>query len=203
MALPTLWYGMKYPDSNLVSLLFKFARPTNTDDTAIDVGCGPGRHCRLLEDMGYQVIGIDSEPRMCATASKNGIVDVRCISFDEFDAPPNIGLAVCWGLTMCSSRPSKHVAESIAAWQASLVILDWRSKKNSSYLFRDNTQLLDGGMHINNSKHILFNQDYYYVDETECQLPGYDRLYLRKVTVQKNDEVDEWYQSVHQLKDLH
>ena len=51
-----------YPDENLVRLLKKNRLLGSPGDlTAVDLGCGSGRHLRLLSDLGItRVIGLDA-----------------------------------------------------------------------------------------------------------------------------------------------
>jgi len=39
----------------------------------LDVGCGPGRHCIWLQELGYKVVGIDKSFLACKIASDRGV----------------------------------------------------------------------------------------------------------------------------------
>ncbi len=50
---------LKYPDENLIRILEKNMNPLWK--TALDYGCGQGRHIKLLKEMGFgEIYGIDS-----------------------------------------------------------------------------------------------------------------------------------------------
>ena len=46
--------------------------PQKTGMRALDYGCGAGEFCHTLRDMGFDVTGIDSAPRMIEVAQKHG-----------------------------------------------------------------------------------------------------------------------------------
>ncbi|MFO1463664.1 MAG: class I SAM-dependent methyltransferase [bacterium] len=52
--------------------------------TILDVGCGTGRHARLLADMGYRVVGLDPSLAMIRKAeAAGGRVTYRCGRIEE------------------------------------------------------------------------------------------------------------------------
>ncbi len=63
-----------------------------TRKRVLDVGCGSGKHVNILENLGYEVVGIDSSKRMVEVSkanTKSNIynMNVLDLSFDEkFDA---------------------------------------------------------------------------------------------------------------------
>jgi len=66
---------LHYPDENLVRLLAKSlsrtAAPAGT--TAVDLGCGSGRHIKLLSELGFpHVIGTDASYNALALSRKWG-----------------------------------------------------------------------------------------------------------------------------------
>jgi SAM-dependent methyltransferase len=50
---------------------------------AVDVGCGTGRVARLLSDVGWDVVGVEPDPRMAAVARRHGI-DVDLSGFETW-----------------------------------------------------------------------------------------------------------------------
>ncbi len=62
-----------YPDENLIRMISNYLRSRNdvTDMTAVDLGCGSGRHMKLLAERGIgRIIGIDmslSALQLCKT----------------------------------------------------------------------------------------------------------------------------------------
>ncbi len=56
---------LAYPDENLVRLLRTElnAKPSLADEPAVDLGCGTGRHLKLLAELGFKsIVGLDSSP---------------------------------------------------------------------------------------------------------------------------------------------
>jgi SAM-dependent methyltransferase len=193
---PTAWKGMRYPDSDLVGLVYRFALPgkqvTSPQPRALDVACGPGRHVRFLNEVGYRAFGIDSDPEMYATAMANGVeaiaADVRTYRPDE-----PLDLAVCWGLTMLL----RELPELIADWQARFIILDWRTPANSCVQWPGNERLPSGAIRLNQPGHVLHRQEYFFYELDDCRIPGYERLHWQRVTRVAGAQSNEWFQTVH------
>jgi len=193
MTNPAEWLGMKYPDSDLVGLLYRYARPApDARMTALDVGCGSGRHLAVLRDLGYQAIGIDSDPVAVANAEHNGLDAVLCDA-SEYNPRTMPDLVVAWGFTMIVP----HAQEIIAGWAAGLVVLDWRSRNNTWAHYAENEWLPDGRVRIARQGHILNGQAYRISTPHECELPGYERIRFQTVTKHDGKECNEWYQTVH------
>ncbi len=78
----------------------------------LDAGCGNGFSTRVLLDLGYDAIGVDSSPEMIALAKKNGINallgDLRKLPFpaNEFDGLISISV-----LEWVASEASKVARE--------------------------------------------------------------------------------------------
>lgn len=211
---PTAWRGLRYPDSDLVGLVYRFARPELGGDSArsaragdgaqpehggggeppvaLDVGCGPGRHTKLLADMGYRAIGLDSDEAMCACARENGVdtvhVDVR--TYRPAGAPR---LVVCWGFMMLVPEGPALVA----AWRPKLVIADWRDPENSCFHWPGNERLTSGGVRLRQAKHVLDGQVYFAHTLEQCVIPGYERLHWQCIVRETAGERNSWYQTVH------
>jgi len=92
---------LRYPDENLVRLLRKNLPPT--DDLhpvlAIDLGCGSGRHLRLLEDMTVPlIVGLDSSYN--ALALSCGGSTARMVQGENTRLPfrnNSADIAIAWG----------------------------------------------------------------------------------------------------------
>jgi SAM-dependent methyltransferase len=189
---PKKWMGMKYPDSELVGLIFKFARPMSEGLFAIDAGCGSGRHLKVLEDVGYKAMGIDADPNMCRTARENGF-DVLETDAQSFQPLGPISLAVCWGFMMLVDNGP----EIVASWQSDIVIVDWRSIENTCLSWAGNEKISDHKFRLHNPGHILHEQEYYFHDLDQCELPGYRRVHWQQVSRLVGGENNVWYQTVH------
>ena len=55
--------------TNFIHKLLNFLKPT-ANNTMLDVGCGRGRHVKILADKGFDVTGIDISPAAIAQALK-------------------------------------------------------------------------------------------------------------------------------------
>jgi SAM-dependent methyltransferase len=51
----------------------------------LDVGCGGGRVCLLLQARGLEVIGIDSSPGAIAVCARRGVLQARVLAADALD----------------------------------------------------------------------------------------------------------------------
>jgi SAM-dependent methyltransferase len=49
----------------------------------LDVGCGAGRHALYLQDLGFEVVGIDKSPLAIEVAKQRGVKQAYAISLDE------------------------------------------------------------------------------------------------------------------------
>ncbi|NLX15035.1 MAG: class I SAM-dependent methyltransferase [Phycisphaerales bacterium] len=193
MANPPQWLGMKYPDSDLVGLLYRYARPVrDTRMTALDVGCGSGRHLAVLRDLGYQAIGIDNDPVAVDNAEHNGL-DAVLGDASAYNPPIPPDLVVGWGFTMIVPCAQ----DILTGWSPGLVILDWRSRNNTWAHYVDNEWLSDGRVRIVKEGHILNGLVYRLSTPDECEIPGYERIRFQTVTKQDGVECNEWYQTVH------
>ena len=192
---PKKWYGLKYPDSDLIGLVMKYARPEK-GDIAIDIGCGTGRHIKFLNEIGYNAFGIDTDEKMIEGCKNNG-VEAYLSTLEDFKTDKKIKLAIGWGFTMVVPKNidvPKSIPNNIGA---EYVILDWRSKGNSYNYFEDNIVISKNEVIINKKEHILNGLHYTSFDLEECILEGYDIIASQKVTKEVNGEINEWYQIVY------
>jgi SAM-dependent methyltransferase len=192
MANPTKWYGMKYPDGELVGLLFRFARPESAGLTAVDVGCGAGRHVRLLDELGYAAVGLDSDPKMVEQARHNGVAaSAGDVAAFRPEPPPH--LVVAWGLMMLV----KDAPAIIGSWRPAVVIADWRSENNDCLNWPGNQPQADGSIILGQPGHTLDGQRYFFHRLEQCELPGYRRVHWQRLAKTTSAERNEWYQTVH------
>jgi SAM-dependent methyltransferase len=196
VANPAAWKGMRYPDSDLVGLVYRHALPgrhvSSKEPRAVDVACGPGRHVRFLCEVGYRAYGIDSDPEMCRTGRDNGI-DVVMADVRAYRPAEPLVLAVCWGLTMLV----RELPSLMAAWEPEFIIADWRTPANSCTTWPGNVPLPSGAVRLHRPGHVLHGQEYFFYNLDECVIPGYERLDWQRVTRMTGDECNEWYHTVH------
>lgn len=66
--------------------------------TAVDVGCGTGRHSRWLAERGHRVVAVDSSPEMLAVAAR-ALPEVQTVLADVRELPLDDG---CADLVVCA-----------------------------------------------------------------------------------------------------
>ena len=92
---------LTYPDENLVRLLKKFSEEHNNlpDITALDLGCGSGRHIVLIEEMGIsKILGMDNSFEALKICQKN--FNFPVITGDNRKIPlksNSIDIVIAWG----------------------------------------------------------------------------------------------------------
>jgi SAM-dependent methyltransferase len=198
---PSAWRGMKHPDSDLVGLVYRFARPgrdvCGDRPRAIDVGCGPGRHVRFLNEAGYRAYGIDADPEMCACCHDNGVEAILTEARD-YRPPEPPALALCWGVMMLLP----DCPDIVARWRPQLVIADWRTRGNSCFDWPGNEPIASrpGWVRLHHPGHLLDGDEYRSHELSECEIPGYERIHWQRVARQTADEQHEWWQTVHRRR---
>ena len=92
---------LTYPDENLVRLIKKNLQdhPKNEGLTALDLGCGSGRHLKLLDDMGFEnIIGLDSSLEALHICRDNYPFPlVQCNNMKLPLKSESADIAVAWG----------------------------------------------------------------------------------------------------------
>ncbi len=96
-----------YPDENLVRMLKSFLTENPSEDpVALDLGCGTGRHLRLLRELGIaRALGVDSS--FNALAAIAGLHDVMLLQGDALRLPfmdASIDIVVAWGSLHYSTK---------------------------------------------------------------------------------------------------
>jgi ubiquinone/menaquinone biosynthesis C-methylase UbiE len=89
-----------YPDENLIRMVSSYLRSRNgvTDMAAVDLGCGSGRHMKLLSERGIgRIIGIDVSPSALQLCKK---YQMSLILAQNEQLPlknESVDIAVSWG----------------------------------------------------------------------------------------------------------
>ena len=133
----------KYPDDRVVAHVIRFLRSSTTkvcNFKAIDIGCGAGRHIKLLNDLGFDAYGIDYAENVedvviqeFPSINKNNIFhgDYRNYNFSiKFD------LIISWGVVFQCRK--SEIYSNLSKLEDLLVengqlILNFRSKNNWFY----------------------------------------------------------------------
>ncbi|TGK48129.1 class I SAM-dependent methyltransferase [Leptospira bouyouniensis] len=97
-----------YPDENLVRLLSKIQPPTMT---ALDFGCGSGRHVSLLQNFGYETIGCDNSKTSIDNLKKKEPQAKWLYTPDSKlpFAPHTFGVIVSWGVFHYNKRSEANI----------------------------------------------------------------------------------------------
>lgn len=109
---------LSYPDENLVRMLAGHMRENGRSLTAADIGCGAGRHIRLLREMGAErAVGIDSSPNALAAAG-SFLGDSSCLVAGDNRALPlkssSADIVIAWGsLHYCLKKDLPAMLEEI------------------------------------------------------------------------------------------
>ena len=91
---------LSYPDENLVRMLALYLREQkNTSDLiAIDLGCGTGRHLKLLEDFNMKAIGADFSFNALSSCTKAGFKNlINCNNENLPFKDSSIDIIISWG----------------------------------------------------------------------------------------------------------
>lgn len=105
-------HHLRYPDERLVAL---FARHFGTSGRisrgwGLDIGCGGGRHLALLEDLGFEVAGIDYtakaiEVTRTAFAQRSSNWKLAVAELAEAERPDAaFAVVIAWGVLFLKSR---------------------------------------------------------------------------------------------------
>ena len=132
-----------YPDERVVSFLARrFSnKRENLQRRALDIGCGSGRHLKLLLDYGFNTWGIDysaaSVNRVKSTFGNNKMLkDVVIGDFRDHLFSPFFDAVVSWGVLFLNP-PSEMVKNlsmmgKILSHQGRLLV-NFRTKENFHY----------------------------------------------------------------------
>lgn len=94
------YYDHLYHDKNyqaetdyLVNIIEKYH---DNPKSIVDLGCGTGKHAKLLAQRGYEVMGVDSSEEMIGIASKNSDLNFQLadISSFHFDKKFDVALSI-------------------------------------------------------------------------------------------------------------
>lgn len=99
---------LHYPDENLVRMLKTFLKDkkNNKDMTAIDIGCGSGRHMKILKELNINYIfGLDNSSNalnICSRLYQFPIVQAENLSLPI--KKNSIDIAISWGSLHYSAK---------------------------------------------------------------------------------------------------
>jgi len=137
-------HQLVYPDERVVVFLAKnySARDTNKQRRALDVGCGSGRHLRLLLDYGFQSYGIDYSQDAIDVA--RNLVDkhplykeLKAVDLAVTPYPDSFfQVVICWGAIFL--RPVNEMLKDLQTIYRLLctggqAVVNFRSKENWFY----------------------------------------------------------------------
>ena len=197
------WRGLRWPDSDVISLACRSG--AERAGNAVVIGCGNGRHVRALCELGWNACGVEPDPTMLESARANGVT-VHAMTLEHFSGSAiaealQPSLVLAWGILMMDivDRPIERIAALDSEW----VIANWRSEANSflsstrePVVFGDDgiarIEIEKAGHHLDGVKYLITRED-------ACHLPGYERTILRHLTLRDDTsgETNAWYQTAH------
>lgn len=145
-----------YPDERLVAFLMqRIANQATTNQKAIDIGFGSGRHIKLLNDLGYETYGLEYTKEAIASTSsilpnQDQISRLWLGDYRDYEFTFKFNVVIAWGL-ICHSKFSDVQSDlnslmSLLEYDGSL-FLNFRTKDNWFYGLGEpldhNTYLLD------------------------------------------------------------
>jgi 2-polyprenyl-3-methyl-5-hydroxy-6-metoxy-1,4-benzoquinol methylase len=106
-------YWSKKGYEQLLKLTEKYVLESGIKGTLLDVGCGNGRYCKILQDHGFDVLGIDYSDKVIELAKKNypGIrFEVKDAYNTEFQDQA-FDIVICVGVLQCVHYHEKLLNE--------------------------------------------------------------------------------------------
>lgn len=113
-------------DSELVLLRSLGMPEAKPGQLAIDLGCGSGLHCRVLQALGYRVLGVDQNRELLAEAHALSVevVEADIVGFAVDDA----SVVTCMGDSLVH----------LSSWEEVQWVLErWRPGLTMAFSFRD------------------------------------------------------------------
>lgn len=190
-------YELVYPHRNLaeaeqvLDLLERTAHP-RPDASVLDVGCGRGRHARVLARRGYDVTGIDLSERALEQARQRAIEEQIDVCFQQGDMRE----AVCEGCfdgvmnLFTAFGYFEHDADHLRAIQAMATAL-----KPGGWLFQDflnAPQVIETLVPVNQHK-----QGDFIIEQQRWIEAG--RI-IKAITLRKNGDAATFHESVRLLQ---
>lgn len=128
-------FDLKVPAEQVV----RFLTALQAEGEALDIGCGTGRHLKLLRDLGWKATGVDSSPT--AAAKADGF-DVRVADMGNLpfkDSQFTIAIAhgvFCYGTLLAHERAAAELRRVLKKGGKALIrtrtTSDWRATGLSS-----------------------------------------------------------------------
>lgn len=136
-------HQMLYPDERVVSF-FSRRFPNKTDNCAhhaVDIGCGSGRHLKLMLDYGFQTWGIDYSSESvelvnsCFKDNPNFCGSILC-DYREHTFPHLFHAVVAWGVLFLN--PPSEMVKNLRSMKHYLdpkgrLIVNFRTRENFHY----------------------------------------------------------------------
>jgi len=176
-----LIHNPKYPDDRVVAHVIRFLRSSTVQPsnlTAIDIGCGVGRHVKLLDDLNFDAYGIDYADNV-ATVVTQQFPSIKPDNiyhgdYRNYNFSKKFDLILMWG-TVFRCKKSQVIFNLLRLKellnQNGQLILNFRSKNNWFYGLGEKIE-----------------EDSYFIDERGKEYAGYIYSFFEK------SEIDEMIQ---------
>ncbi|CAN5789517.1 hypothetical protein BH09VER1_BH09VER1_18770 [soil metagenome] len=196
-----------YPDERAVALVSRFFGQTrpNLERRALDLGCGGGRHIKLLLDYGFQTYGLDYIKEACDTTRQifDGharLKEIRQADLREHGFPPRyFDLILGWGIVFL--RPYDDIIADLRILRSLLtpggvIGLTFRTKAN--WFFGRGRQLGPQTYHLNDEAGPYRDMVFTFLDQPDVEqvldAAGFSLVSWEKVELLKNNgrELNSW-----------
>ena len=201
-----------FPDEFVVRFLSNEYKniSDNKNKTAVDFGCGAGRHLNLLQMWGFNTIGVDINSDIFEVATNNfnnlneaNVTLINTSMIDYIKSDNSFDLAILWGTIFIQDRSS--IIRTLRDLRKNTnpkgkICLNFRTKNNWFY------QL---GHELSDSYYVLDERageysefKYYFTDEMDLrsiiQESGFSiqTMELNSITKNNGTEHHEWFQLI-------
>lgn len=200
---------MLYPDERVVSFLARCfpACASNNKRHSLDIGCGSGRHVKLMLDYGFQAWAIDYSPdsiRVVSSAFKSHplMQDIVLGDFRQQSFPITFHAIVAWGVLFLA--PPSEMVTNLQSMRLLLapegrLLVNFRTREN--YFCGLGQEIEPGCFILDKRAGAYEGLCYTFTDLAEvkdiiARAGGFEIMNVEKTTFVKNDlsEVHSWLQ---------
>lgn len=126
-------FRLKVPSEDVV----RFLATLEPDGEALDIGCGAGRHLLLLQEMGWEAVGVDASKEAVRRCERAELADMTRLPFDDARFQVAVAYGVfCYGALVDHVKAAAELHRVLAPKGRAFVCVrsnwDWRSTSLTS-----------------------------------------------------------------------